>query len=178
MTLDCKIVRIFAYSSMREQSNKRSRTRQQTESETGACEARALRALKTLTPRFADFFTDFEKKPTVLQSSMTSDNWILSPLGAKPTLVSFRGLILIFRRAYAFFFKPRNAPYFLQIAWLSKLAWPSVLLVTRRQFRLQPCYQGFFPWITFIFCISLRHRTVLSHVLFHRISLDSFGQGE
>ena len=33
-----------------------------------ACEARALRARKTLTPRFTDFFTDFEKKPTVLQS--------------------------------------------------------------------------------------------------------------
>ena len=35
------------------------------ESETGerrACEARALRARKTLTPRFTDFFTDFEKK--------------------------------------------------------------------------------------------------------------------
>ena len=28
-----------------------------------------LRARKTLTPRFTDFFTDFEKKPTVLQSS-------------------------------------------------------------------------------------------------------------
>ena len=28
-----------------------------------ACEARALRACKTLTPRFTDFFTDFEKKP-------------------------------------------------------------------------------------------------------------------
>ena len=27
-----------------------------------ACEARALRARKTLTPRFTDFFTDFEKK--------------------------------------------------------------------------------------------------------------------
>ena len=27
-----------------------------------ACEARELRARKTLTPRFADFFTDFEKK--------------------------------------------------------------------------------------------------------------------
>ena len=33
------------------------------------CEARALRARKTLTPRFTDFFTDFEKKPTVLQST-------------------------------------------------------------------------------------------------------------
>ena len=30
-----------------------------------ACEARAS---KTLTPHFADFFTDFEKKPTVLQT--------------------------------------------------------------------------------------------------------------
>ena len=33
-----------------------------------ACEARALRARETLKPRFTDFFTDFEKKPTVLQS--------------------------------------------------------------------------------------------------------------
>ena len=37
----------------------------------GACKACALRALKTLTPRFTDFFTDFEKKPTVLQSNPT-----------------------------------------------------------------------------------------------------------
>ena len=29
-----------------------------------ACKARALRARKTLTPRFTDFFTDFEKKKT------------------------------------------------------------------------------------------------------------------
>ena len=28
----------------------------------------ALRARKTLTPRFTEFFTDFEKKTTVLQS--------------------------------------------------------------------------------------------------------------
>ena len=35
-----------------------------------ACEARAFRASKTLTPIFfTDFFNDFEKKPTVLQSS-------------------------------------------------------------------------------------------------------------
>ena len=34
-----------------------------------ACEARAPRARKTLTPRFTDFFTDFEKKRTILQSS-------------------------------------------------------------------------------------------------------------
>ena len=31
--------------------------------------ARALRARTTLTPRFPDFFTDFEKNPTVLQST-------------------------------------------------------------------------------------------------------------
>ena len=35
-----------------------------------ACETRALRARKTLTPRFTDFFTDFEKKTTVLQSTL------------------------------------------------------------------------------------------------------------
>ena len=56
--LDCKTVRIFAYSSTREQSNKRSGTRLNLR----ACETRALRAPKTLTPRFTDFFTDFEKK--------------------------------------------------------------------------------------------------------------------
>jgi len=49
--VDCKTVRIFAYSGTREQSNKRSGTRR-------ACEARALGARRTLTPRF----TDFEKK--------------------------------------------------------------------------------------------------------------------
>ena len=38
-----------------------------------AREARALRARKTLTPRFTDFFSDFEKKPTVLQSKQHED---------------------------------------------------------------------------------------------------------
>ena len=52
--LDCKTVRIFAYSSKREQSNER-------------CEARAPRACKTLTPRFTDFLTDFEKKKNTRQ---------------------------------------------------------------------------------------------------------------
>ena len=52
--IDCKTVRIFACSSTREQSNKRSGTRR-------ACEARALRARNTLTSRFTDFFTDFER---------------------------------------------------------------------------------------------------------------------
>ena len=67
--VDCKTVRIFAYSSTREQSNKRSGTRLKTESETGAFEARALRARKTLTPRFTDFFTDFV---IVLQSKFNA----------------------------------------------------------------------------------------------------------
>ena len=79
--LDCKTVRIFAYSSTREQSHKRCGTRLKTESETGerrsvfslwACEARAVRAHKTFTPRVTDFFTDFEEKPTVLQSTKMS----------------------------------------------------------------------------------------------------------
>ena len=65
---------VFKYAT-REQSNKRSGTKLKTESETWgesrltsptgtlrACEARALRARKTLTARFTDFFTDFEKK--------------------------------------------------------------------------------------------------------------------
>ena len=56
-SIDCKTVRIFAYSSSREQSNERSGMRLKT-----ACEARALCARKTLTPRFTDVFTDFEKK--------------------------------------------------------------------------------------------------------------------
>ena len=46
------------------------------------CEARALRARKSLTPpRVTDFFTDFEKKPTVLQSIQTvlsTIKWIIS----------------------------------------------------------------------------------------------------
>ena len=66
LVLDCKTVRIFAYSSTHEQSNKRSGTRLKTESESEerfslashalrACEARVLRARKTLTPRFTDY---------------------------------------------------------------------------------------------------------------------------
>ena len=57
-TSDCKTIRIFAYSSTREQSNKRSGRRLNLR----ACETPALRAPKTLTPRFTDFFTDFKKK--------------------------------------------------------------------------------------------------------------------
>ena len=35
----------------------------------GIVHTRALLSLKTLTSRFTDFFSDFEKKPTVLKSS-------------------------------------------------------------------------------------------------------------
>ena len=76
--LDCKTVLIFAHSGTREYSNKRSKTILKMESETegdakntphtpyGRRKTRALRARRTLTPRF----TDFKKKrnPTVLQS--------------------------------------------------------------------------------------------------------------
>ena len=51
--LDCKTVRIFAYSSTREQSNKRSEMRLKTESETGDLPISLL---------------ILRKKPTVLQS--------------------------------------------------------------------------------------------------------------
>ena len=55
----CRTVRIFAYSSTREQPNKRSAARLKTESETG----------ETLKLRF----TDFEKKTTVLQSDKVKE---------------------------------------------------------------------------------------------------------
>ena len=67
---------IFAYSNTREQSNKRSGTKLKNESETGerrACEARAFR--ETLTPRFTDFFTDFEKKNRLFCSSVVSTDF-------------------------------------------------------------------------------------------------------
>ena len=90
--LDCKTVRIFAYSSTREQSNKRSGTQLKTESETWGetLKIRTVRfayfflsphtpygrvrlarfARKTLAALFTDFLTYFEKKnPTVLQST-------------------------------------------------------------------------------------------------------------
>ena len=75
-TVDCKTVRIFAYSSTREQSNKRSGTWLKTESETWgetlkirffslAERVRLARfaRVRLLWPAcFTDFFTDFEKK--------------------------------------------------------------------------------------------------------------------
>ena len=58
--VDCKKARIFSYSSTREQSNKLKLWNEAENRE--RCEARALRPRETLTPRFTDFSTDFEKK--------------------------------------------------------------------------------------------------------------------
>ena len=90
MHVDGKTVRISAYldSSTRDPraANERSGTRLKTESETGERlsphtpygRVRLARfALKTLTPRFTYFFTDFEKKTTVLQSIMHASPFFL-----------------------------------------------------------------------------------------------------
>ena len=61
LELDCKTVRIFAYSSTREQSNRRSGTRLKTE-------------YTTLTPRFTDFFADCEKKNRLFCSLKMADS--------------------------------------------------------------------------------------------------------
>ena len=66
--LDCKTVRIFAYSSTREQSNKRCGTRLKTESETGERLARFAR-LRILSHALPISLLILRKKPTVLQSS-------------------------------------------------------------------------------------------------------------
>ena len=63
--LDCKTVRIFAYSSTR-----------------GGRGARALRARKTITPRFTDFFTDFKKKTQKKERKKPRASDIIKPGGA------------------------------------------------------------------------------------------------
>ena len=42
-----------------------------------ACKDRALHAPKTLMPHFTDFFTDFDKKPTVLQFIWSPIHWTI-----------------------------------------------------------------------------------------------------
>ena len=65
--IDYKTVRIFAYSSTREHAVEQ-KVRNKAENRERDWGVWGWRA-KTLTPRFTDFFTDFEKKkPTVLQS--------------------------------------------------------------------------------------------------------------
>ena len=64
--VDCKTVRIFAYSSTREQSNKRSGMRLKTESETGERRFARVRLLRHALPIS---LLILRKKPTVLQST-------------------------------------------------------------------------------------------------------------
>ena len=71
LLLDCKTVRIFSYSSKREQSNKRSGTRLKTESET---ERLARFARVTLVRHALPIsLLILRKKPTVLQSILLLD---------------------------------------------------------------------------------------------------------
>ena len=63
--LDCKTVRIFAYSRTREQSNKRSGMRLKTESETGERRPTDVRLLHHALPIS---LLILRKKPTILQS--------------------------------------------------------------------------------------------------------------
>ena len=71
--VDCKTVRIFAYSSTREQSNKRCGTRLKTESETGEIRffslARFAR-IRVLRHALPISLLILRKKPTVLQSRL------------------------------------------------------------------------------------------------------------
>ena len=67
--IDCKTVRIFAYSStqraVKQEVWNEAENRERDWGETlkiRACEARELHARKTLTPHFTDFFTDFEEE--------------------------------------------------------------------------------------------------------------------
>ena len=71
--IDCKTVCIFAYSSMREQSNKRSGTRLKTERETGERRQKYSR-LDSRASRHAlpISLLILRKKPTVLQSRSKS----------------------------------------------------------------------------------------------------------
>ena len=76
-SLDCKTVRIFAYSSTREQSNKRSGTRLKTESETksetgeGRVRLARFARIRLLLHALPISLLILRKKPTVLQSNPT-----------------------------------------------------------------------------------------------------------
>ena len=71
--LDCKTVRIFAYSSTREQSNKRSGVRLKTESQTGRDAGRVSFArVRLLRLALPISLLILRKRPTVLQSSFDS----------------------------------------------------------------------------------------------------------
>ena len=66
--VDCKTVRIFAYSSKREQSNKRSGTRLKTESETGERQFFSLASVRLVRHALPISLLILRNKPTVLQS--------------------------------------------------------------------------------------------------------------
>ena len=66
--VDCKTVRIFAYSSKRQQSNKRSGTRLKTESETGERQFFSLARVRLVRHVLPISLLILRKKPTVLQS--------------------------------------------------------------------------------------------------------------
>ena len=77
-TIDCKTVRTFAYSSTREQSNKRYGARRETESETG--ESRefgdwALRAREALTPLLRYIKPILRKKNSTVLQSIATNHW-------------------------------------------------------------------------------------------------------
>ena len=87
--VDCKTVRIFAYSSTREKSNKRSRTRLKTESETRERRYGRVRLARFACGRLLRHAVPISllilrKKPTVLQST----NLILGTQGGRACVTS------------------------------------------------------------------------------------------
>ena len=79
--VDCKTVRIFAYSSKREQSNKRSGTRLKTESEPyGRVRLARFARVRLLRHALPISLLILRKEPTVLQSTL---NAILQLIRAK-----------------------------------------------------------------------------------------------
>ena len=85
LILDCKTVRIFAYSNTREQSNKRSGMRLKTESETGERRYGRVRLarfqrVRLLRHALPISLLILRKKPTVLQSTLIPSRWIKKKL--------------------------------------------------------------------------------------------------
>ena len=78
LSLDSKTVYIFAYSSTRERSNKRSGTRLKTESEThtpyGRVRLARLARVGLLRHALPIFLLILREKPTVLQSKLSHEN--------------------------------------------------------------------------------------------------------
>ena len=129
--LACNTVLIFGHSGAREHSNKRSKTRLKTESETGGDakntphtpygrrKTRTLRARRTLTPRF----TDFKKKETRLFYSPSISQFATLLLSYHVTchLTPSPPTPLLFRSSYYFAYSPREPGH--------KQPWKSLCLV-------------------------------------------------